>query len=426
MQTDHTTKLAQLNGCISTDTLEELVSRALLHFSDDHWRFGDDNNGTRRRLDGKPWRVNGEQVKALADTKGAEWHQLIGLDDVVTNDRPYALLTIEGSKDALAAADLAFRIGALSETGIMCALGSGYRSIPSELHKLAGRWVGVIGDNNEEGIKTAQLVSFALNTAGVDHMVWDWSKCETKAGDFFEFWADCILKEVKSFKSPFVRLLKGTFLSPSSPSECSRVQEFKSSSPETRQIVASITDDEKLGIVSPYIVIKKGSGNSMSFQLARKIKVMKLDMKDIDEIHGLWFAESRPHLPPDADEAKSLQTFYRQLKRVRFTDSALKAACERARKAKPPFLPAHDGNEELAKLAALHRELQRDARDRPYICPIGVVVEFIPVRWRSQAAWLTHVLEEEGVIKCVDRGTPNKVGVKGKPTCWRYVLPLDQ
>jgi len=31
----------------------------------------------------------------------------------------------------------------------------------------------------------------------------------------------------------------------------------------------------------------------------------------------------------------------------------------------------------------------------------------------------------EGVIECVDRGVPNRLGKKGKPTMWRYKLPLD-
>jgi hypothetical protein len=425
MQTDHTTQLAQLFGCISTDTLDELVSRDLLHFNDDHWRFGDDNNGTRRRLDGKKWRLkSGEQVKAFPDNSSAEWHRLIGLDDVVRNDRKYLLLAIEGSKDALAAADFAFHIGALSETGIMCALGSGYRPIPSEMHKLAGRWVGLIGDNDEAGIETTQIVSFALNTAGVEHHVWDWGRCRTNARDFFSFWADCIEKEVKSFSDPFVKTLSGTVFSPSPPSSCSSPLVFSSSSPQT----TGLTDDEKAGIVAPFIVSKRGTAHSKSFLLARAIrtKYRNLNMNNMKEVFGLWFAKSQPHLPPDADEEQYLQKFFDQLQRVRFTDTALQAACERAIRAKPPFIAAHDGNEELAKLAALHRELQRDARDRPYICSIGVVVEFVPVRWRSQAGYLTHLLEEEGVIECIDRGLPRKPGQQGKPTYWRYKLPLDQ
>jgi hypothetical protein len=99
----------------------------------------------------------------------------------------------------------------------MCALGSGYRPIPSELHRLAGREIELIGDNDETGIETTQLVSFALSTAGVDHRVWDWSKCETNATDFFSFWADCIEREVERIRNPFVKALGVTLFSPFPP-----------------------------------------------------------------------------------------------------------------------------------------------------------------------------------------------------------------
>ena len=51
----------------------------------------------------QPFRIKGECVKAEAETKGESWHHLIGLDDVLANDRREILLTPEGSKDALAA-----------------------------------------------------------------------------------------------------------------------------------------------------------------------------------------------------------------------------------------------------------------------------------------------------------------------------------
>jgi hypothetical protein len=148
-------------------------------------------------------------------------------------------------------------------------------------------------------------------------------------------------------------------------------------------------------------------------------------MNEIESIFHLWFQRSRPLLPPEADEVKSLQTFYRQLRRVRFTNSGLKAAIERARKAKPPFIAARDGDEQVVRLAALCRELQREARERSFICPVSIVVEFMNFRSRSSAGWLLTVLEEEGVIECVDRGIPNKPGQKGKPTLWRYKLSME-
>jgi hypothetical protein len=163
----------------------------------------------------------------------------------------------------------------------------------------------------------------------------------------------------------------------------------------------------------------------MSFRLARAIKHRKFTTMDIESIFHLWFEKSRPLLPPDADESKSLPKFFDQLQRVRFTDSALKAACTRARTATPPFIPARDGDVEVGALAALCRELQRDAGDRAFICPVNVVKDFLNLRWPSQANWLLHELENEKVIECVDRGAPNTQGKKGKPTMWRYTLATD-
>jgi len=54
------------------------------------------------------------------------------------------------------------------------------------------------------------------------------------------------------------------------------------------------------------------------------------------------------------------------------------------------------------------------------------VQKFLDLRWPSQAAWLLHVLEQERVIECVDRGVPNTPGNKGKPSLWRYSLPVEE
>src|SRR5205085_2439760 len=108
---------------ISAETVEELMRRGLFHWSGEHWRFADDSNGATRRLDGRKWK--------RADNGGAEWHKLIGLHDVVEHDRKHVMFALEGSKDALAAAELAHRFGFLHLIGIICALGSGYRPIQS-------------------------------------------------------------------------------------------------------------------------------------------------------------------------------------------------------------------------------------------------------------------------------------------------------
>src|SRR5437016_5737314 len=67
---------------ISPQAIAEAIRRGLLRFvghRNSHcWRFGDSRNGSLRRMDGDPFRISGECVKAEAETHGNSWHQLIG------------------------------------------------------------------------------------------------------------------------------------------------------------------------------------------------------------------------------------------------------------------------------------------------------------------------------------------------------------
>ena len=114
---------------INEETVNELVRRGLLHLAEHKWRFGDANNGTTRRLDRRKWK--------RANNSGADWHRLIGLDDVIQHDRRRVIFVIEGSKDALAAAaELTRRCGILAEVGIVCALGGGYRPVAAQITRV--------------------------------------------------------------------------------------------------------------------------------------------------------------------------------------------------------------------------------------------------------------------------------------------------
>ena len=107
---------------ISPQAIDEAMRRGLLSFvkhrNSPCWRFGDSRNGSFRRIDGAPFRIKGS-VKAEAETGGQPWHRLIGLDEVVANDRRQILLTPEGSKDALAAFHLADAEDTLVEIGVV-------------------------------------------------------------------------------------------------------------------------------------------------------------------------------------------------------------------------------------------------------------------------------------------------------------------
>src|SRR5262249_46833735 len=147
--------------------------------------------------------------------------------------------------------------------------------------------------------------------------------------------------------------------------------------------------------VAPYVVTRKGTSNSKSFDLARALKSnnANISMNEITMIYEEWFTQSQPSLPKGATKDEYFRILMGQLKRVRFMDSSLQAAIERATNMKPPFLPALDGNEEATKLAALCRELQREAGDRPFICPVNVAQRFLNMRWPESANWLLHQLE---------------------------------
>ena len=81
-----------------------------------------------------------------------------------------------------------------------------------------------------------------------------------------------------------------------------------------------------------------------------------------------------------------------------------KAAWDRALSARLPNIPSRDGDIQLALLAAFCRELQRDAGDRLFICPLNVVQRFFNLRELAHANNLMQGLEQEGMIRRVQHG----------------------
>jgi hypothetical protein len=216
-----------VHSSISPKTVRELMRRGLLHLNDEHWRFGDSSNrGVTRSLDDLGFKHS--------HTRGATWHGLIGLSDLVENDRREAWLVIEGSKDALAAAEIAQRLGVLHEVGILAALSSGYRPIPAELEKLRGRRVRVIGDNDAAGRNTMLLVSNKLTDTGIDHAIWNWDGDRSK--DLYDWLSGFDVATARNGGGEGASVVEGVksgvngkFLPPSlSPPQSSSLHVFKS------------------------------------------------------------------------------------------------------------------------------------------------------------------------------------------------------
>jgi hypothetical protein len=176
------------------------------------------------------------------------------------------------------------------------------------------------------------------------------------------------------------------------------------------------------------VVTEQSTGNRRSFELARALRLREektgvfLGNVEIDKIFHCWFAKSRPFLKPDADEQKSSAHFYEQMRRVRYLSSDLDAACDRARSSSPPQVGGLDAV--TLKVAALMRELQRNAGDKSFIAPINVIGRFASLH-PEQARRILFVLERRGVIECLERGAPRLPGKPGVSSIWRYKLSVD-
>ena len=94
------------------------------------------------------------------------------------------------------------------------------------------------------------------------------------------------------------------------------------------------------------------------------------------------------------------------------------SAADRARRAKVQPFDGYDGLL-LARLAVLCRELQRDAGDQPFRCPVRFVQAFFDLGQVAHASNLLRQLEVRDLIKCVRRGTQTKGDVRGVPSLYR-------
>jgi hypothetical protein len=98
------------------------------------------------------------------------------------------------------------------------------------------------------------------------------------------------------------------------------------------------------------------------------------------------------------------------------------SAAERARRADPQALPRHDGIF-LARLIALARELQRDARGEPFGLAVKFAQNFLELPELASASRLLRELERRHVLECVRRGTRDTPEAKGVPSLYRFNEP---
>jgi hypothetical protein len=460
---------------ISVQAIEEAIRRGLLSFvlhrGVDCWRLGDTRNGCLRRLDGQPFQINGERVKAKAETRGESWHRLIGLDDVVANDRRDILLILEGSKDALSALHFADAEDTLSQVGVVAALSASVNLLADDIEKFRGCRVRIFGDADTAGEHAADRVGQQLASVAAEVQIFNVAGLNRDDGEPVKDLFDVTRIDVDDFererdiwsisdlasRGPRVRVVeqKPDFFS--LPSNSALLLRNKTAYDHSLCVTKDnqrITNDdqgwkgkERKEISLPLIANsfdlfkianslacrENGKGHRAQFQLARYVRRLEMDTgqplnnDELRDVHRRWFSASTA-LPAEATEAEAFGEFIDRLRKVRIipgtTGDTLRLAKQRARTLPLPEIPGFtDAPDSMRKIAALHRELQRASNGAPHFCTAEDAREFAALKHKTEAHRIQLRLADDrlGVLRCVKRGVPRK---GGKPTLWLYLLPI--
>ena len=438
---------------ISPQAVSEAVRRGLVSFKKHRhvacWRFGDTRNGCLRRLDGQPFRINGEHVKALAEKRGDAWHSLIGLDDVFTNDRREILLVTEGSKDALAALHFADAEGSLSDVGVAAALGAGVNLRTEDIEKISGRRVRIFGDADTAGQETASRVGKQLVAAANEVQIFSLAglHCQNRSlvKDLFDlsridcddFEANRDLWSVTDLnsKGKRVSVLRNEHEFSFSPLLLPHVSpEFHgfpvypvSSSQELRKEL------EELALRSA--CTKRDTARPRRWQLNRDLKAVEkriareLNPEELIPTFDKWYSISRPYLDPKKTRDDYLAKFLAELGKVRVPTgegAALRKALERVSTLPVLALPILPGiveaPESWRRLAALHCELARQSANGTYFLSCRDAAKAHQGLNKDSANNINHALVRLRVVDSARIGDPRP---GGKASEFRYLLPLN-
>jgi hypothetical protein len=82
-------------------------------------------------------------------------------------------------------------------------------------------------------------------------------------------------------------------------------------------------------------------------------------------------------------------------------------------------------NDQLLRLAAYCADLQRQRGPGHLIkIPVHKVQRLLNLQSFRQAMHLLAILEDEGILQCVKRGSGHTPQQQGYPSLWRYKAPL--
>jgi hypothetical protein len=438
---------------ISSDAISEAVRRGLVSFKNHRgvpcWRFGDTRNGCLRRLDGQPFDINGQCVKAEAETRWDTWHRLIGLDDVFTNDRREILLVTEGSKDALAALHFADAEGRLSDVGVVAALGAGVNLRTDDVEKVSGRRVRIFGDADMAGQETVSRVGKQLLATADEVQIFNLAGLHCQNGslvkDLFDlsridcddFEANRDLWSVTDLNSKGERV-----------SVLRNEHEFSFSlpplphvSPESHGFpVYPVSSSQELGkelenLAKRNACIARNTARKRRWKLVRDLTAVEkrigreLSTDELIKTFDEWYCASQPHLDPKKTRDDYLAMFFGEFRKVRVPTGegeALKKALEHVSTLSVFALPILPGivepPESWRRLAALHCDLARQSANGTYFLSCRDAAKVHQGLNKDSANNINHALIQLRVIDPVRIGDARP---GGKASEFRYLLSLN-
>jgi hypothetical protein len=435
---------------LSPQAIEEAIRRRLLafvrHRNCRSWRLGDSRNGSFRRIDGKPFRINGESVKAEAETRGSAWHRLIGIDDVVANDRRDILLIPEGSKDALAALHFADAEGTLERIGVVAALGAGVSPLANEIEYFRGRRVRIFADVDQTGVRTASRIGkrfapvttevqiFSLTGLQRDDRLPVTDLFDLTRVDYYDFEANRDLWAITSLdsKGNRTKIISDKhefFPSPLFPPHGSPESHGFYVYPVSRH---SGLDGELEDLALRNACTEGDTARRKRFKLLRDLRALerrigrKLSCDELIQAFETWYRESQPHLNPKRSRNDYLAAFFAEYGKVRVPTGAseiLNKALERVLSMSASELPTlpgmADAPESWRRVAALHREMGRQSVNGIYFLGCRDCAKADPGLNKDSANNINRALARLGVIELVKVGDSHP---RGKASEYRYLL----
>jgi hypothetical protein len=400
-------------------------------------------------LDGKPFQINGQSVKAEAETRGDAWHRLIGLDDVLANDRREILLVTEGSKDALAALHFADVEGRLSSVGLVAALGAGVTLCADDVEKFRGRRARIFGDTDTAGQETVTRVGNQLLLAADEVQIFALAGLHRQDGSLVKDLFDLSRINCDDFETNrdlwFVTDLnsKGQRVS-----VLTKEEEFSFSpsplpheSPECLGFpVYPVSNCQDLGKELEALA-RRNACIECDTARERRWKVMQdlaavqkrigreLSTEELLKTFDEWYRSSQPHLDPNKSRDEYLARFLAELGKVRVPTGegeALKKALKQVSMLSVlelPVLPTvAEAPESWRRLAALHREMARQSANGTYFLSCRDAAKSHQGLNKDSALTINRALDRLSVIKCERVGDPRP---GGKASEFRYLLPLN-